>query len=123
MSTSTVTRTPDTTPHITHPISPPRPLALIVADASDVMMNVPLDDARWITVGPLLSELVDAVRRAAGGTASPIGADPVPPVLRLRELAWLAQVTAGATGPRAHRATPEVEAGLRSLRAAALGGG
>lgn len=92
-----------------------RSLGDAVALASAAVLGLDLSDPKWQQVGPLLTAFVDAVRRAADGTRSCIGADEVvPPVLRLRELGRLAQRTAAS-----HDAQPvEVAACLRSLQIA-----
>lgn len=98
---------------------PAEPLAATVAAASDVIAEVALDDPRWDTIGPLLTAFVDAARRAAGGPGSPIDADEsIAPVLRLRDLARLAQRAAGLH--QAVAATAETTWRLRSLQIAAL---
>lgn len=91
-------------------------LGAVVAAASDVAAGIPLGDPRWDVLGPLLTDVVRATRRAAGMPASPIGPNEVVPVvLRLRDLGRLAQRAAA----NAVFASPEAEAGLRSLQVAA----
>jgi hypothetical protein len=98
-------------------LPPRRSLRSVVADASVVVVEVPSDDPRWELLGPRLTAFVDASRRAAGQPGSPIRAgDIVAPVLRLRDLARLAQIT--VTTPVV--SSLEAESALRSLQVVAL---
>lgn len=117
MTTATAITT-EAAPAIPEAPASGRTLASAVAAASDVALLVSLHDPRWDTLGPLLTAFVDAARRTAGRAGSPIGAaDAVSPVLRLRDLARLAQMT--AAGPRGAIPTAETAARLRSLQLAA----
>jgi len=91
-------------------------LRSVVADASRVVAEVSSNDPRWEILGPRLTAFVDASRQAAGQPGSPIRAgDVVAPVLRLRDLARLAQMTTASHAI----ASPEAESALRSLQVAA----
>lgn len=58
----------------------------------ELVADLPADDAVWSRVGPHVTSVVDAVRRAVDGSRSPIGPDePVAPVLRLRDVARASQ--------------------------------
>lgn len=114
---------------ITRPIAPPKPpptaptvdLGTLIAAASDTVSRVAPDDPRWEAVGPPLTAFVDAARRAAGRGGSPIGADEaVPAVLRLRDLARVAQMAATRRAREPVAAVAEAEDRLRSLQVAAL---
>jgi hypothetical protein len=110
--------TTETAPAVPEAPASGRTLAAAVAAASDVAVLVSLHDPRWDTFGPLLTAFVDAARRTAGRAGSPIGpTEAVSPVLRLRDLARLAQMT--AAGPRGAITTAETAARLRSLQLAA----
>lgn len=100
--TTTTTRRPATTsaPAIAPAVAPavapataPAPtLAEAVAAASASVADLDADDPRWSQVGPILTAFVDAARRAEGLPGSPIRPDEaVAPVLRLRDLARLAE--------------------------------
>jgi hypothetical protein len=79
-----------------HGERPGRELAGWLGEAAAAIAWLPLDDPRWPLVGPRLTAVVDAVRRAHGGDGSPIAAEEqVAPVLRLRDLARAAQGLAG----------------------------
>ncbi|MEX1161968.1 MAG: hypothetical protein WEB03_00155 [Nitriliruptor sp.] len=90
----------------------------VILTAGDAVACIPLDDARWRTVGARLTAVVDAVRRANGHPGSPIGAhETVAPVLRLRDLGCLSRII----DPSATVEGPEViEDLLWSLQVAAL---
>lgn len=123
MTTTTVTRRPSGMPHGI-PSSPPlwpaaSTVGAAVYSASEVVLGLDPDDARWAEVGPRLTAFVDAARRAMGMEGSPILPDEqVPTVLRLRDLARLAGRTAAPSGMSV-AATPLVTSGLRSLHEAA----
>lgn len=93
-----------------------RSLGSIVAAASDAVASIPVDDPRWDALGPQLTIFIQSTRLAAGMPMSPIRPDEVvTAVLRLRDLARLAQLTAATGG----FATTQAEADLRSLQIAA----
>lgn len=121
---TTVTATHPTITVAAPPLVTPlsgRTLAMAVAAASDAIAWIPLDDPRWETVGPLLTAFVDAARRAHGLPGSPIRPDEtVAPVLRLRDLGRLAQITAASAGTPKVAATTEISELLWSLQVAAL---
>lgn len=90
-----------------------RSLGSIVAAASDVVASIPVDDPRWDALGPQLTTFVQSTRLAAGMPMSPIRPDEVvSAVLRMRDLARLAQLTAANVG----FATLQAEGDLRSLQ-------
>lgn len=91
-------------------------LAEAVERASVAAVGLGLDDPRWEQAGPALTAFVDAARRAIDGSGSRIGADETAsPVLRVRDLGRLAQMTAAT-----RRSAPaEVARRLRSLQIAA----
>lgn len=94
-----------------------RTLAHAITAASDAVLGLSLADPRWAVVGPLLTDVVDAVRRGAGLTGSSIGPhDDVSPALRLRDLGQVAVTTIRSADHTV--TTPEVEQGVRSLLAA-----
>lgn len=114
--TTVVTR-PSPSPTASTPDPSGRTLAEAVALASATVLEVDLADPRWEQVGPRLTAFVDAARRALDGSGSRIGAgEGAPPVLRLRDLGRLAQISAAtqATQPA------EVTRRLRSLQIATL---
>lgn len=97
-------------------------LATAMAAAADAVVALPLDDPRWAAVGPRLTAFVAAVRQAIDATGSPIGpSDTVSPVLRMRDLARVAEMTASATGPVAQAPSAAIMERLRSLEIAVLG--
>lgn len=78
------------------PAAPPAPDTMPVRDVlqavCDLVADLPAGDAAWSRVGPHVTSVVDAVRRAVDGSRSPIRPDePVAPVLRLRDLARASQ--------------------------------
>jgi hypothetical protein len=117
MTSVTTTRTSRTAPAVAaEPPRSGRTLGSVVSAASDAVAGVPLDDRRWDRLGPALTGFVHAARLAAGLAGSPIRPDePVSAVLRLRDLARLAQCTARSSA----FATADAEAGLRWLQAVA----
>lgn len=82
--------------------APVEELAALLSAAADSVARFDVHDDRWSVVGPALTAVVDAVRRAIGGTGSPIRpGDDVVPVLRLRDLARTGERVAGRSGDRA----------------------
>lgn len=111
----TTTGTAPTLSTVTPPEPPSPTLADAVTRASAAVLALGVDDPRWGHVGPTLTAFVDAARRVVDGSGSPIGADDAAsPVLRLRDLGRLAQMTAGTPRPQ----PVEVAQRLRSLQAA-----
>jgi hypothetical protein len=97
-----------------------RALADIVAAASDAVAGLRPEDPRWETVGAELSAVVHAIRLAYGLAGSPIGPDDtVAPVLRLRDIGRLAQITAATDAPHDLIASPAIEELPWSLQVAA----
>lgn len=98
-----------------------RPLAIVVAAAFDAIAWMSLDDPRWERVGPLLTAFVDAAGRARGLPGSPIRpGESVAPVVRLRDLGRLVQITLDAVDTPKVAAPAEIEDLLWSLRVAAV---
>lgn len=118
MTTAVALQPTHTSPTTASPEVPPsgRTVSSIVTAAADVVAGLPLDDPLWKSLGPQLTMVVHAARLAAGMPGSPIRPDEaVAVVLRLRDLARLAEFTAAS----ATSANPEAEAGLQLLQAAA----
>lgn len=117
MTTTTTTRPTNTRAPVIAPAPAPT-LAAVVAAASAAVAGLGTDDPRWSEIGPLLTACVDAARRADGQPGSPIGPDEtVAPVLRLRDLARLAE----RSHHRGHTpATAEAVRRLRSLQVTVL---
>lgn len=114
---------PPTPAAVTTPASPlagratGRTLAAAVARACDEVVHLPPGDTRWAVVGPLLTAFVDATRRRAGLSGSPVAVhEQVPPALRLRDLGRLAQAT--VTSGAVTSSSAEVDDRLRSLQVA-----
>ncbi len=90
-----------------------------VASASEAVAGLALTDPRWEQVGPRLTAVVDAIRRASGLAGSPIGShETVAPVLRVRDLGRLAQAITPCAVPNVAAAEP-IEELLWSLQVAA----
>lgn len=97
MSTATVTVQPTTPPAVSP--RPRIPAEQLLATVSALVRDLDPGDDRWADAGPHLTAVVGAVRHALDGSRSPIVAgEPVPSVLRLRDLAHTAQCVTGATG-------------------------
>lgn len=98
------------------------PVSEVLRAASDLVVDLDLDDEVWTDAGPHLTAIVDRVRRALDGRGSTLfAARDVAPVLRLRDLARTAQASVGA--PSRTVVVEEVRGRLQALAAAVQSGG